>query len=238
MNLAEEPYLSIQGEGVMTGIPCVFVRVQGCSVHCAWCDTSYTWKFRKHLQREPKDVVSNVRALDATTIILTGGEPLEQDLHELQNLVILAAEVGVITHVETSGLGLCDDIQVEGLTPKFEFLNLCAFNTISWKPGIDKTFDWTRVMQIGNALKAGSFQYKFVVDIDNIQDIVRKVAGYIDPSVQVVIQPDTSKVKSNEELGDLGEEFINLYREKHLYWRKIRFMDRLHYRMWGNEKLR
>ncbi len=40
---------TIQGEGVYTGVPSVFVRLQECPVGCAWCDTKQTWN------AEPKD---------------------------------------------------------------------------------------------------------------------------------------------------------------------------------------
>jgi pyruvate-formate lyase-activating enzyme len=29
--------------GYFTGVPAIFIRLQGCPVGCAWCDTKHTW---------------------------------------------------------------------------------------------------------------------------------------------------------------------------------------------------
>lgn len=38
-----EIFSSVQGEGVRSGIPASFIRLQGCPVGCRWCDSVRTW---------------------------------------------------------------------------------------------------------------------------------------------------------------------------------------------------
>ena len=39
-----EMFQTLQGEGYFTGVPAIFIRLQGCPVGFAWCDTKHTWE--------------------------------------------------------------------------------------------------------------------------------------------------------------------------------------------------
>lgn len=67
---------SIQGEGTRAGVPCVFVRLTGCHLRCAWCDTAYAFHEGEWMLLE--DIPARVREYRCPTVEVTGGEPLLQ----------------------------------------------------------------------------------------------------------------------------------------------------------------
>ena len=95
-----ETFYSIQGESSFAGYPCFFIRLAGCNLRCAWCDTSYSYE-------EPATEMTVNRLLDQAAafpnalIEITGGEPLMQD--NVYRLIdgLLAADRKVL--LETNG---------------------------------------------------------------------------------------------------------------------------------------
>ncbi|MFG0274762.1 MAG: 7-carboxy-7-deazaguanine synthase QueE, partial [Phycisphaerales bacterium] len=51
-----EVFYSIQGESTRMGRPCVFVRLAGCHLRCAYCDTEYA--FKEGTTREIDDIIA------------------------------------------------------------------------------------------------------------------------------------------------------------------------------------
>lgn len=104
--VVNEVYASVQGEGTRAGRPCVFVRLTGCGLRCAWCDTSYA--FHEGARRAVDDVVADVVARGIDLVLLTGGEPLEQPgcLTLARRLCDAGLEVTIETggHVDTTPL--------------------------------------------------------------------------------------------------------------------------------------
>ena len=94
-----EIFYSVQGEGTWTGTPAVFVRLAGCNLSCAFCDTDYALKFFASVE----DVVARVRAVggDCPMVILTGGEPLAQ--RETLALIAALRADGRRVHIESNG---------------------------------------------------------------------------------------------------------------------------------------
>ncbi len=94
-----EIFYSVQGEGTWTGTPAVFVRLAGCNLSCAFCDTDYALKFIAPVA----DVVARVRTAGGACpmVILTGGEPLAQ--RAAPALIDALRADGRRVHIESNG---------------------------------------------------------------------------------------------------------------------------------------
>ncbi len=94
-----EIFRSIQGESTWAGTPCVFVRLTGCNLRCAWCDTSYAFDGGQAMT--VKEIVAAVAGYRLTLVEITGGEPLAQA--ECPALAQRLLDEGHTVLVETNG---------------------------------------------------------------------------------------------------------------------------------------
>ncbi|HEX3987097.1 MAG TPA: radical SAM protein [Acidobacteriaceae bacterium] len=96
-----EIYKSVQGESSFAGLPCIFVRLAGCNLRCAWCDSEYT--FTGGTKMTEDEVVAEIEKLAPVRLVeLTGGEPLLQE-REVIPLMQRLLESGSELMIETSG---------------------------------------------------------------------------------------------------------------------------------------
>lgn len=96
-----EIFTSIQGEGLLTGEPTTFIRLQGCEVGCTWCDSKYTWNLKGGKELSIAEIKAQVFEEDVEWICITGGEPLEH-LADVEALVSAFSATRYI-EIETSG---------------------------------------------------------------------------------------------------------------------------------------
>jgi len=97
-----EAFLSLQGEGPSVGRPAHFVRLQGCSVGCQWCDSKYTWDPSKGEETDLRELEDKLHALGKSELlVITGGEPLEHP--DFKRIVDWATSRWKRVEIETSG---------------------------------------------------------------------------------------------------------------------------------------
>jgi 7-carboxy-7-deazaguanine synthase len=97
-----EIYKSLQGESSFAGLPCVFVRLAGCNLRCAWCDSEYT--FSGGHKMSAAEILAEVQRLAPSggLVEITGGEPMLQAL-ELVPFLHQLIEMNYQLLLETSG---------------------------------------------------------------------------------------------------------------------------------------
>lgn len=106
---------TIQGEGAFTGVPSVFLRLNGCNLRCAFaggsiCDTAYTSHHPEKLApKETTDVAKELIDIfnqheHVHHLVVTGGEPMLQQTALLQVIKDLRNKLPYIhITIETNG---------------------------------------------------------------------------------------------------------------------------------------
>ncbi len=195
-----EIFSSIQGEGLRVGEKQTFVRFQGCSLKCRWCDTPENFTYKKEYRVEeeafsgnwvfhpnpvsPKDLTKWLKHFGNPVVSLTGGEPLEQ-------LDFLKAWLPKVSNdfrifLETGG------VEHEALKEVLDWVDIVSMDIKL--PSSANTGDcWERheaFLKI--AKKAPEFYVKIVVTEDSLSDDLEKACEMIvrnDPHCYVIIQP-------------------------------------------------
>jgi organic radical activating enzyme len=156
-----EIFTSIQGEGFNQGRPSVFIRCSRCNLKCPFCDTKYSWEKGKILSED--NIVKKIEKFKIKSVVITGGEPLLQDISPL---ISILKTKGYTIAIETNG-SIYKNLDVDWLTvsPKKETIKY-------FKNGYDKRF------------RKIASEFKYVMC--NIKDI-----NFIDKKIKVpvIIQP-------------------------------------------------
>ncbi len=95
-----ETFYSVQGEGFWSGTPAFFIRLAGCTVQCVWCDVKESWKQGNFPEISVEELLTRVKKTPTRHIIITGGEPAEQNLAPL---IEVLQKNNYKVHLETSG---------------------------------------------------------------------------------------------------------------------------------------
>jgi 7-carboxy-7-deazaguanine synthase len=125
-----EIFYSIQGEGTRAGMPCIFIRLQGCKLRCVWCDTKYALKDKEfEMSLTGKEIKEIVKQYNCNYIQFTGGEPLEQ--REIIPLMTDFCNDNYIVSLETNGhedIGMVDSRVIKIMDIKCPGSHMQQFN--------------------------------------------------------------------------------------------------------------
>lgn len=174
-------FKTIQGEGVMLGVPMIFIRLAGCPVGCPQCDTDYSVAERV----DEKEIARRVIACadGAQWVWLTGGEPT---IHDLPTLVCEMRKYAFRTAVATSGINTVLRGWGRHLPHKggVEFVSVSP-HTVGdeW---VHRRGDQLNVVPGLNGLKLEDFKYLDLSGFDNLYVTPMAPGGAVDECVDWV----------------------------------------------------
>lgn len=151
-----EIFYSLQGEGLNTGLPTIFIRLAGCPLRCPYCDTKYALTIKNGKKTAFAIILKTLKKYPCKGICLTGGEPLWQK--NSIELIKLLIKNGYSISIETSGAVPIKDVPKEAeivmdlKTPSSRHENrnlmenlafLKTTDSIKFVIGNKKDFDWS-----------------------------------------------------------------------------------------------
>lgn len=198
-----EIFDSIQGEGKWTGVPSTFIRLQGCTVGCSWCDTKYTWG----KGGEPMHQEQILSKITHKHVVITGGEPTIWNLDPLLQGI---HELGCYAQLETSGQN-----ELKGLRVPF---------WVTWSPKRNLNFS------IKPMLATQVNEVKFVVDLDltvnDVEDALQRIPVANRNSVVTAFMPEGNPYPSGR-IVTKTLKLVYFYANA----QQTFYSDRLHFRL-------
>lgn len=244
LQVSEFFYDTIQGENFI-GYPAAFLRLQGCTLNCRWCDTQEVWRYGNpytfedlfQLIESDKQVVSDSKfGIQQTTfvtplleklkggqhLILTGGSPLRQQRQLLSFFEEFKSRYSFLPYIEIE-----NECMIE---PTLDFIKLvnCWNNSPKLSNSGNGHNSYNPVL-IKNMSKIENSWFKFVVtckeDWEEIENDYLS-AGIINID-QIVLMPQGS---TREELKLNREAVVELAIEHN-----VRYSTREHIVLWDRK---
>ena len=219
---------TIQGEGVNAGVISTFIRLQGCTLQCTWCDTLDVWptgneySFDEIFEMfESINLIEKIR--NGQHLILTGGSPLKQQQRLIAFLKAFETKYSFLPYTEIENesvlmpdIALAYCIDCWNNSPKLA--NSGMKERARYKPEVIKNL----------AQRLNSW-FKFVVAQESDWEEIKK--DYLDSGLidreQIILMPEG---QTQEELSKTREMVADIaIREG------VRFSDRLHVTIWNKK---
>jgi organic radical activating enzyme len=109
--ILNEYFIGIEGEGVRQGFPTFFIRFQGCTIHCNFCDTKDSWNSKEgtvvKVDLLIKTIIAAKEDYKFEYVSLTGGNPVEQPLFKLIGEIKNKTKLKI--HMEHPGIWLNEE---------------------------------------------------------------------------------------------------------------------------------
>jgi 7-carboxy-7-deazaguanine synthase len=222
-----EIFFSIQGEGILTGVPSVFVRTAGCNLRCSFCDSEYTsWRPRGETF-SVAEVLDQLVVYPTRHAVVTGGEPLLAP--DIEELCAGLKGRGYHVTIETAATVFKPvAFDLASLSPKLSNSVPHQREGGRWAARHDRLRLCPDVIRA--FMESGPYQLKFVIDepedVDEVLVLLRQLPP-VDP-LRVLLMPQGT---TREELARRGPWLADVCKEH-----GFRFCPRLHIELYGNRR--
>jgi 7-carboxy-7-deazaguanine synthase len=218
-----EIFYSIQGEGMLVGVPSVFVRTSGCNLRCVWCDTPYTSWQPEGEERSLDSIVDEVNSYGASHVVITGGEPMiAPEIRELT--ARLAQHITVETAGTVDANVRCD---LMSISPKLANSTPHARDNGRWADQHERLRYQPEILR--RLIQLYPYQLKFVitdpVDLQQVNAIVSDIGA---SRSRVVLMPEGVDAAL---LAERGRWLADIAKRE-----GFRMTPRLHIDLWGNRR--
>lgn len=231
--LLSEKFVSLQGEGMSTGVPAAFVRLGNCNLACSFCDTPYTWdesRFNLREELHPEEVSAVAEwAFERAPgrVIVTGGEPLLQQ-KQLEHLFIKLDERSDAAGRARYFL----EIETNGTVPP---LSMLVRRVDQWNvsPKLRNSGEPRESRIRPSALRAlgesGRAYFKFVIqNADDVREVDELVSEFGLRAERVILMPEATNAAILRDRSPLvASEAMS---------RRYRFSGRVHLELFGGRR--
>jgi len=226
LNVAECFSRTVQGEGINTGTPSTFLRLQHCTLSCGFCDTTEVWRQGNPYTIseildiwEKEGVVEDLQ--NGHHLVLTGGSPILQEKRLLELLQQFNRKYHFRPYTEIENectllpsLVFADYVDCWNNSPKLS--NSGMRKEVRYKPSI--------IQYLSNLRNSW---FKFVVS--NKEDWNEIQNDFIDKGLiwkkQIILMPEGV---TREQLQSKYDFVVNLACRQ-----GVRITDRLHINIWN-----
>ena len=221
-----EIFYSVQGEGILAGVPSVFLRTSGCNLRCTWCDTPYTSWNPEGDDLALDTILADVRGHGSRHVVVTGGEPLIQQ--EIVQLTQGLKDLDLHITIETAGTVyqpvVCGLISI---SPKLANSTPAQRDGGRWAAQHDRLRYQPDVLK--QLMAEYPYQLKFVVsdpgDLSEIEAILKQTNA--DRS-RVLLMPEGT---NSEALSERARWLVEICKRE-----GFRYGPRLHIDIYGNKR--
>lgn len=219
------------------------MRTSLCNLHCIWCDTDYTWnwvgtrfphvndakqgyrKFEKQkwiARCEPTEMAETVAAFPCKNVILTGGEPMLQQVALVALMAALRSKSADYSfEAETNGT----------LLPTTEFD--AAVDQYNVSPKLENSGNTRRLREKPAALlffaQSPKANFKFVLsEKEDLAEVLDLIRTYDIAPQKIWLMPEGTSAGT---LAKRRKWLVEICKAH-----GFRYSDRLHVQIWGSKK--